>query len=134
VLGDELGDGEKLAFRLRRARLSAQSVADLDCGTLPDAVPLRDDGGDAGHPTVYLGPTVDPTLLARIFDDGWIKANLSAPVLDALSRESTEAIVEACITKDGAARARLQTSILYAWDPTDENVDEDVRRLNGGQN
>lgn len=133
----KLQAGEHLVMRVRRGRLTAGGELDLDCSQLGEALPLQPQatastatttGTTTAPPVssakpVYVGPPVDRTLLACVYNQQWIDQNISAAVLEQLSVDGTDAIVDACILREGAARARLQTSLQYAWDPNDPHID-----------
>ena len=72
---------------------------------------------------IYVGPEVDRSLLASVYNQQWINQNISADVLQQLSVDGADAIVDACIVREGAVRARLQTSLPYAWDTSDPHID-----------
>jgi len=72
---------------------------------------------------IYIGPAVDRSLLASVYNQQWIDQNISADVLEQLSVDGTDAIVDACIVRATGVRARLQTSLQYAWDPSDPRID-----------
>lgn len=113
-----LAAGEKLVLRVRRGRLTMASQKDLRCGDLPEAPALapRD---DAPGKVVYQGPVVDRALLASVYTQDWIAGKITQEMIDRLQREGADSIVEACIVKNGQPRARLQTSLQYAWDEAD---------------
>jgi hypothetical protein len=126
TLKTKLKTGEKLRMRVRRGRLSNGAQTALDCSQLADAVPLAVPltTTTASKP-VYEGPELDRSLLACVYTQQWIDGNLSAPVIEQLSRDGADAIVDACIVPDARdipPRARLQTSLQYAWDTSDPNV------------
>src|SRR5688572_14164293 len=111
----KLRAGEKLRLRVRRGRLSMDSQRELDCSQLPEAPALPLEEGVTK--VTYDGPEVDPSLLASVYTEEWIAGNITAQMLDRLAREGADSIVEACIVRGtGTVRARLQTSIQYAWD------------------
>jgi len=118
----KLRAGEKLVMRVRRGRLSATSQTELDCAALADAPPLPPREDVRSRKIVYDGPEVDRSLLASVYTQEWIDGNITPAMLERLSREGADAIVEACIVKDGQPRARLQTSLPYAWDTKDPNA------------
>lgn len=119
--------GETLKLRVRRGRLSSSAQSQLDCNQVPDAprVPPTEE------PTrvVYQGPSVDPLLLAGVYNEAWIQGNITPAMLDELARDGADSIVEACIVKGDVVRARLQTSVAYAWDQADPNLSETTRDL-----
>ena len=129
-----LHDSERLVMRIRRGRLMAGGQIDLDCSQLGDA-PLLVPAASALSTTtsppstppttkpIYVGPEIDPSLLASVYNQQWIDQNISAQVLEELSVDGTDAIVDACIVRGQGVRARLQTSIQYAWDPSDPRID-----------
>ncbi len=116
----KLRAGEKLVLRVRRGRLSIDSQTELDCSQLPEApaMPLEENATR----TTYQGPQVDPTLLVTVYDEEWIQGNITPAMLDQLQTQGADSIVEACILRsNGNVRARLQTTLQYAWD---EQIDE----------
>jgi hypothetical protein len=120
TLKTKLRAGENLRMRVRRGRLS--NGATLDCGQLADA-PLMPTA-PATKP-VYEGPELERSLLACVYTQQWIDGNLTPPVIEQLSRDGADAIVDACIVRDALdlpPRARLQTSLQYAWDTADPNL------------
>jgi hypothetical protein len=118
----KLRAGETLRLRVRRGRLSMDSQRELDCSQLPEApaMPLA----EGATKVTYDGPEVDPSLLTSVYTEEWISGNVSAQMIDRLSREGADSIVEACIVRSSTVRARLQTSIQYAWDEADPLVSE----------
>lgn len=126
---------EHLVMRVRRGRLTAGGQIDLDCSQLAEAqllVPPPVTMGTTGSTTaasaatskpIYVGPELDRSLLASVYNQQWIDQNISADILEQLSVDGADAIVDACIVREGAARARLQTSIQYAWDTSDPHID-----------
>ncbi|MBX3203662.1 MAG: hypothetical protein KF764_01275 [Labilithrix sp.] len=119
--------GEQLRLRVRRGRLSSGSQRELSCRELPEAPalpPVEDtsESGSASAKVVYQGPAVDPSLLVSVYDERWIQGNITPEMLDRLAREGADSIVEACIVKGDLVRARLQTSVAYAWDESDPNL------------
>lgn len=113
--------GEKLMMRVRRGRLSFGEQASLDCSqlALSPELPIR----ASYNRIVYDGPEVDRSLLANVYSQEWIDQNISPDVLQRLSREGADAIVEACIVGDVVEpRIRMQTSIQDAWDKADPNA------------
>ncbi len=127
TLKSKLRSGEKLVMRVRRGRLSMTSQGELDCAQLADAPPLPP-RTYSGSKVVYDGPEVERSLLASVYTQDWIEGNITPQMIDRLSREGADAIVEACIVKNATrvVRARLQTSIQYAWDESDPNAAEAI--------
>ena len=118
--------GEKLRMGVRRGRLVVGGQSQLDCTQLAEA-PLMAPGSytasRAATSVVYQGPELDRALLASVYSQQWIDANISPAVLQQLSRDGADAIVEACImASDASVRMRLQTSIQDAWDASDPNT------------
>jgi len=127
----KLRTGEKLLMRVRRGRLTMDSQRSLDCTQLAEAPPMPPREDAARSKIVYQGPEVDRALLASVYTQDWIDGNITPAMLDRLSRDGADSIVEACIVKDGRPRARLQTSLAYAWDESDPNAaDLDVAPAN----
>jgi len=118
---------EKLVMRVRRGRLVNGAQALLDCTQLADAppLPLR-----TYSKVVYDGPEVDRAVLASVYSQEWIDQNISAAMIDRLSREGADAIVEACIVNAQDARIRVQTSIQDAWDGADPHAAPALRAHN----
>jgi len=141
---------ERLVMRIRRGRLMAGGQIDLDCSQLAEAPPLMAASSSvlgttspppsttttppSTMPTtpvstppstkpIYVGPEIDSSLLASVYNQQWIDQNISADVLEELSVDGTDAIVDACIVRGDGVRARLQTSLPYAWDPSDPRLD-----------
>jgi hypothetical protein len=128
--------GEQLRLRARRGRLSSGPLRELDCAALPEAPAMppaeaatASATGAARSKVVYQGPLIEPSLLATVYGEDWIRENITPAMLDALAREGADSIVEACIMKGDHVRTRVQTSVAYAWDETDPNVAESVRAL-----
>ena len=137
----KLAAGEKLVLRIRRGRLTPGGAALLDCSALPDAPAFPAVGAYAR--VVYDGPEVDRSLLASVYSQDWIDANISQDVLERLSRDGSDSIVEACIITAAAvdggaanaipsasARIREQTSIQDAWDSSDPHLAPALRARN----
>lgn len=114
----KLRAGEKLVLQVRRGRLSMDSQRKLDCSALPDA-PAMEPRADRPGKVVYQGPAVDRALLSSVYTQDWIDGNITPAMLEKLQREGADSIVEACIVRNGSPRARLQTSLQYAWDQAD---------------
>ncbi|MBS2014127.1 MAG: hypothetical protein JST00_14650 [Deltaproteobacteria bacterium] len=122
TMKSRLRAGERLVLRVRRGRLTMDSQRQLDCSALPDA-PAMEPRADRPGKVVYEGPSVDRSLLESVYTRDWIDGNITPAMLERLQREGADAIVEACIVKNGAARARLQTSLQYAWDQSSSGGD-----------
>lgn len=143
----KLQAGEHLVLRLRRGRLMPGGQSDLDCfqlGEAPllvppspstpaptgtatsDAAPSTTQTSSPSSPSttpIYEGPEVDRSMLASVYNEQWVDQNISADVLEQLSVDGTDAIVDACIIHGEGVRARLQTSLQYAWDTSDPRID-----------
>ena len=127
---------ERLVMRVRRGRLMPGGQIDLDCSQLGEAPLLAPvamattstaaasstTSSPSGTP-IYVGPEVDRSLLASVYNEQWVNQNISADVLEQLSVDGTDAIVDACIVREQGVRARLQTSLQYAWDTSDPRID-----------
>jgi outer membrane murein-binding lipoprotein Lpp len=124
----KLQPGEKLMLRVRRGRIAVSAMNDLDCSQLTVATPLVASTYVTRN-TVYVGPEMDPTLLVNVYKQEWIDQNINATALDRLSRDGADAIVDACIVADRGVRARLQTSLAYAWDAADPNASAQIVNL-----
>jgi hypothetical protein len=147
--------GETLLMRIRRGRLVPGADATLDCTQLAEAPPLRAAAGaSTSAKIVYDGPEIDRSLLVSVYSDDWITANIAPDVLEQLSRDGADSIVEACIvtltppvaiapapsplppaanamrspTMD--VRLRLQTSLQDAWDSSDPHASASLRASN----
>lgn len=122
-------EGEHLVLRVRRGRLAAgeDRLALLDCAQLPVAPPLPE---QMYSRVVYDGPEVDRSLLASVYSQEWIDQNITQDMIERLSREGADAIVEACIVGPQNARIRVQTNIQNAWDGTDPNAAPALRAPN----
>lgn len=126
-----LASGDQLRLQVRRGRLSAQSQLELDCGRLAPApaVPVVVSHAGAASsltasaqqpPVVsYQGPVVDPSLLATVYDEQWILNHVTPKMLEELQTQGADSIVEACVMSGSTIKARVQTSIAYAWDQAD---------------
>jgi hypothetical protein len=69
------------------------------------------------EPTIiYQGPVVEPSLLATVYDQRWIMSHVTPAMLEELQTQGADSIVEACVMSGPEIRARVQTSIAYAWD------------------
>jgi hypothetical protein len=126
----KLRAGEKLVMRVRRGHLSMDSQRQLDCAQLADA-PALPPKENLGTKVVYEGPQVDRSLLTTVYTQEWIDGNVTPEMIERLEREGADSIVEACIVKSGAVRARLQTTIQYAWDESDPNAAESLGTQSG---
>jgi hypothetical protein len=122
----KLRAGESLRLRVRRGRLTMDSQALLNCNDLPEAPAIAPREEQAGAKITYQGPQVDPSLLTSIYNEDWINGNITEQMLDALARDGADSIVEACIVKGQSVRARLQTTLQYAWDEGDPNLAAEV--------
>lgn len=128
TLKAKLQPGERLMLRVRRGRIAVNAMSDLDCSQLTVASPLVATPNVTRN-TVYVGPEMDPTLLVNVYKQEWVDQNVSAQELERLGRDGSDAIVDACITSDRAIRARLQTSLAYAWDAGDPNASAQIAHL-----
>ena len=128
TLKAKLRPSEKLMLRVRRGRIAVNAMNDLDCSQLTIATPLVASTYVTRN-TVYVGPEMDPTLLVNVYKQEWIDQNIDGPALDRLSRDGADAIVDACIATDRGIRARLQTSLAYAWDAADPNASAQIENL-----
>lgn len=128
TLKSKLQPGEKLMLRVRRGRIAVNAMSALDCSQLVVATPLVPTQNVTRN-TVYVGPEMDPVLLVNVYKQEWIDQNMSAQAIDRLSRDGADAIVDACIISDRAIRARLQTSLAYAWDAGDPNASAQIANL-----
>ena len=128
TLKAKLRTGERLMLRVRRGRIAVNAMNDFDCGQLAVATPLSPSPYVTRN-TVYVGPEMDPTLLVNVYRQEWIEQNMSAEALDRLGRDGADSIVDACIVTDRAVRARLQTSLAYAWDAGDPNASAQIINL-----
>jgi outer membrane murein-binding lipoprotein Lpp len=128
TLKAKLQPGEKLMLRVRRGRIAVNAMNDLDCSQLTIATPLVA-ATSVTRNTVYVGPELDPTLLVNVYKQEWIDQNINGQALDRLSRDGADAIVDACIVADRGVRARLQTSLAYAWDAADPNASAQIAHL-----
>lgn len=128
TLKSKLQPGDKLMLRVRRGRIAVNAMNDLDCSELTLATPLVASTYVTRH-TVYVGPEMDPTLLVNVYKQEWIDQNIDGPALARLSRDGADAIVDACIVADRGVRARLQTSLAYAWDAADPNASAQIENL-----
>jgi len=119
----KLKTGDALRLRVRRGRLTIESQHELDCMQLDvaPALPLA----EGATSVTYQGPVVDPDLLASVYNQDWIMGNVAPRMLAQLAVDGADAIVEACIVNDTTAtvKAKLQTSLQYAWDAADPNID-----------
>jgi len=127
TLKTKLRTSERLMLRVRRGRIAVDAIDNFDCSQLAVAPPLVP-APYASKP-VYVGPEMDPTLLVNVYRQEWIDQNMSAQAIDRLSRDGADAIVDACIVSDRAIRARLQTSLAYAWDAGDPNASAQIANL-----
>ena len=128
TLKAKLRPGEKLMLRVRRGRIAVNAMNDLDCSQLTIATPLVP-SPNVTRNTVYVGPEMDPTLLVNVYKQEWIDQNINGAALARLSRDGADAIVDACIVADRGVRARLQTSLAYAWDAADPNASAQIVNL-----
>lgn len=126
---DKLHADERLHLRVRRGRLSIDSQRSVRCDDLPEApaLPIAE-GQDT---VVYQGPRVEPWLLVSVYDENWIRGAITPQMLDELARDGADSIVEACIVRGRSVRARLQTSVAYAWDENDPNANAAIRPQGG---
>ncbi|HWL88191.1 MAG TPA: hypothetical protein VNO21_20450, partial [Polyangiaceae bacterium] len=117
-----LESDEQLFVRLRRGTLTASSQRELSCADLAGGDGVAIAGGSGS--TRFEGPPVssDWLDLSKSFDaEVWA----TGPITEAMreeKRKGTEVIAEACLMKNGAARAKVQTTLGYLVDRArDEN-------------
>lgn len=128
TLKRQLAAGETLHLNVRRGRLSAQSQSQLDCRSLPQAPAIEPSfaamsvGAVNASTVVYQGPPVDPSLLSTVYDDAWIMQHVSPAMLEELMTRGADSIVEACVLNGSEIKARVQTTIAYAWDSADPTL------------
>ena len=128
TLKAKLQPNERLMLRVRRGRIAVNAMNALDCSQLTIATPLVA-ATYVTRNTVYVGPEIDAALLVNVYKQEWIDQNINATALDRLSRDGADAIVDACIVTDRGIRARLQTSLAYAWDAADPNASAQIVNL-----
>ena len=125
----KLHTGEKLVMRVRRGRLASGLQTELDCSQLAEAIALPPKPSTTSSTmasstkAIYVGPEVDRSLLACVYTQQWVDQNIPPDVIEQLSIDGADAIVDACIVREEAVRARLQTSLQYAWDTSDPHID-----------
>ncbi|WP_394840650.1 hypothetical protein LZC95_26480 [Pendulispora brunnea] len=110
-----LEEGEQVYVRARRGSLSVQSERDLSCGELAESGALAGPGVAIPTGMRFEGPAVDASLLElhkRFGSEAWQRGEISAEDI-ALG---TDAVVEACVVKNGQVQAKVQTSLAYATD------------------
>ncbi|MDB5213947.1 MAG: hypothetical protein JWO86_1874, partial [Myxococcaceae bacterium] len=98
----KLHTGEKLVMRVRRGRLTNGAQTDLDCSQLAEAILLSKTitAATASSTTtttttakaIYVGPELDRSMLACVYNEQWINQNITADVLEQLSRDGADAI------------------------------------------
>lgn len=125
TMKSSLKAGEKLALRVRRGRLTMDSQKQLNCADLTDS-PAMAPRADQPGKVVYQGPVVDRALLSTVYTQDWIDGNITPQMLERLQKEGADSIVEACIMRNGAPRARLQTTLQYAWDEADPSGSDSI--------
>lgn len=128
TLKTKLKPEDRLMLRVRRGRIAVDAMNSFDCSQLEVATPLVP-APYVTTKTIYAGPEMDPVLLVNVYRQEWIDQNISATALDRLSRDGADAIVEACIVSSRGIRARLQTSLAYAWDARDPNASSQIVNL-----
>lgn len=122
TLKDSLRAGEQLRIRVRRGNRTLTSQRDLRCDDINEARPLTGEGSRTVFgQVVYRGPRVSNELLAlmSVYDDHRWQSDpeWAAQRTEELRRAGgSKAIVEACIMRGSAVRAKLQTGLEYAWD------------------
>jgi hypothetical protein len=117
TLKEAMKDGDQLRLRVRRGRITENSERTLNCAELPEAPATAERRNDR---VVYKGPKVAPELLKNFFGPEWYEGEATPAMLEKLAKEGADSIVEACIVRNGNVRARLQTTLPYAWDQADE--------------
>ena len=119
-----LKDSDQLLLRVRQGQITATSESELNCAELRDGgvVITKADVATrtASGKTVYTkGPDVSADMIAllHLYDDpNWATGNVSADKV-ALAKKGSAPIVEACVVESsGKVRAKLQTTLAYAWD------------------
>lgn len=128
----KLHAGEKLVMRVRRGRLASGAQTVLDCSQLAEAsvLPVSPTTATTSTTTaattakaIYVGPELDRSMLACVYTQQWVDQNIPPDVVQELSVDGADSIVDACIVRQEAVRARLQTSLQYAWDASDPHID-----------
>lgn len=118
TLAQPLDDGEQLYVRIRAGKMTLDSEKNLDCKSLTLAKPVRSGGSrELTGKVVYVGPKVDPAIfaLAELYSDArWATGEVPAATHDL--GKMPDPIVEACVMRGDAVRAKLQVNLAYAWD------------------
>ncbi len=138
-LKDSLKQGEVLRIRVRRGTLTSTSQKDLQCDELDAAKPLTGAGSRdlaALGKVTYRGPKVDASLIALkdLYNDHRWQSDSAwsaAKIEEMKAAGGPHAIIEACITKGSAVRAKLQTHLALAWDEGNE-VAKEAKKLSAG--
>ncbi len=122
TLKDSLKNGETLRVRIRRGQPTLTSQKELKCDDIPKArANVSRDLANVGKVVYRTDATIDQSMLdlLKVYDDHrW----QSDPAWAAQRTQEINAaggpkvLVEACITNGDKIRAKLQTTLEYAWD------------------
>jgi hypothetical protein len=115
TLKRSLDEGERLVVRIRGGKITSRSQADLNCGELIETEVL---GRDASGKVAFQGPKVERAMfeLLKLYNDPrWATLDVSSAQLET-ARKTPDAMVEACLVKNGKPRAKLVTHLAYAFD------------------
>lgn len=122
TLKDALRSGEQLRLRVRRGAATLTSQKELKCDELPRARAQQSrDLANVGKVIYRTDQTVDDNMLSllKVYDDHRWQSDpawAAQRTIEVNAAGGPKVLVEACITNGDKVRAKLQTTLEYAWD------------------
>jgi len=127
TLKQQLQSGEQLRVRVRRGAATLTSQRDLKCEDIPRArATASHDIANLGKIVYRTDAKIDDSMLSllKVYDDHRWQSDpqwAAARTREINAAGGPKVLVEACITNGDKVRAKLQTTLEYAWDQGDKD-------------
>jgi hypothetical protein len=139
TLKDSLKSGEQLRLRVRRGAATLTSQKELKCDDLPRATAQQSrDLANVGKVIYRTNQSIDSNMLdlLKVYDDHRWQSDpawAAQRTREINAAGGPKVLVEACITNGDKVRAKLQTTLEYAWDlGKDDEAQAKTLSLGGG--
>lgn len=139
TLKDSLKTGEQLRLRVRRGAATLTSQKELKCDDLPRATAQQSrDLANVGKVIYRTNQSIDSNMLdlLKVYDDHRWQSDpawAAQRTREINAAGGPKVLVEACITNGDKVRAKLQTTLEYAWDlGKDDEKQAKTLSLGGG--
>lgn len=138
TLKDALRPGEQLRVRVRRGARTLTSQKELSCDELPRArATASRDLANVGKVVYRTDATIDAEMLSllSVYDDHRWQSDpawAAQRTQEILAAGGPKVLVEACITNGDRVRAKLQTTLEYAWDQGNADTKQAKQLSRGG--